>query len=127
MNRIDLSDLFFATYEENGRGNGLFDCFGLFSEICRRRGIELPPHPTPESLEDRQAAILAGAKDWKRLEAPEPWCGVAIRVGRYVAHMGVVLWDGTHFIHANKKSGVTRSRLDEPAWAKRIYGYYRHE
>lgn len=125
-NLDDLKDLFLATYREGGRGNGVFDCFGLFAQVCKRRGIEVGEFDTPESIEERQALILEGASSWLKLEHPEPWCGVALRIGRFVAHMGVVLDDGVHFIHANRNTGVTMTRLDDPRWARRIAGFYRH-
>lgn len=122
----NLSDLFTARYAEGGRGSGVFDCFGLFAEVCRRRGVAVPEHPTPDDLAARQAAILGGAASWIKLEAPEPWCGVAFRIGPFVAHMGVVLADGERFMHADRKIGITIDRLDNPRWAQRIAGYYRH-
>ena len=57
--------------------------------------------------------------------AIDPRAAVAFRVGPYVAHMGVVLEDGEHFLHAARKVGVSRERLDNPRWAQRIAGYYR--
>lgn len=121
----NLGDLVFADYARGGRGDGRYDCFGLFAEICRRRGVAVPAHPTPEDLAAREAAILDGAARWVPLERPEPWCAVAFRIGPFVAHMGVVLDDGVHFLHAGRKIGISRDRLDNPRWARRIAGYYR--
>lgn len=121
-----LDDLFVATYQEGGRGHGRFDCFGLFAEVQRRAGVQVRAYVTPEDWAGREAEILAGAKQWLKLDAPEPWCAVVFRIGRFVAHMGVVLGDGEHFIHADRKIGITRARLDDARWAQRIAGYYRH-
>lgn len=124
----DISDLFFARYEAGGRGEGgAYDCFGLFAEICRRRGVAIPQHPTPADHGERQRLILDEiARHWLPLERPEPWCGVAFRIGPFVAHIGTVLADGWHFLHANEATGITASRLDHPLWAESIAGYYRH-
>lgn len=127
--RLDpnLSDLFLARYEAGGRGEGVFDCFGLFSEVCRRRGVAVPKHPTPDNLSAREEAILQGASTWTKLDKPEPWCGVAFRIGPFVAHMGVVMADCEHFVHADRAIGITTDRLDNPKWSRRIAGYYRHD
>jgi hypothetical protein len=122
----NLNDLFFARYQEGGREAGVYDCLGLLAEVYRRQGITLPAYLTPETLKDRQALFMVGVEAWEKLEHPEPWCGVALRIGKYVAHVGVVLEDCIHFIHTNKKTGVTRTRLDDPRWAQRIAGFYRH-
>jgi cell wall-associated NlpC family hydrolase len=121
----NLGDLVFSDYAAGGRGAGEYDCFGLFAEICRRRGVTVPSHPTPDDLGLREAAILDGAAQWVPLVKPEPWCGVAFRIGPFVAHMGVVLEDCEQFIHADRKIGITIDRLDSPRWARRIAGFYR--
>lgn len=121
-----VADLFLARYERGGRGPATFDCFGLFAEVCRRRGIELPTHPSPDDLRLREAAILDEAAHWVALESPQPWCAVAFRIGPFVSHLGVVLADGLHFMHASRRVGIATDRLDSPLWAKRIAGYYRH-
>jgi hypothetical protein len=88
----------------------------------------VPEHPTPDDLGERQSAIAAGAQAaWIEIVKPEPWCGVALRIGPFVAHMGVVMEDAQHFLHASEKTGITRERLDDPRWARRIAGFYRHQ
>lgn len=121
-----LADLFLARYQDGGRGDGAFDCFGLFAEVCRRRGVAIPAHPTPAELSERDAAITDEAARWIPLAAPEPWCAVVFRIGPWVSHIGVVIEDGLHFVHANKSTGVTMDRLDGARWGRRIAGYYRH-
>lgn len=122
----NLTDLFLADYREGGRGDGTYDCFGLFAEVQRRAGVEVRAYITPEDWATRESEILDGAQQWVKLEQPAPWCAVVFRVGPFVAHMGVVLEDCQHFIHADKRIGITQSRLDNPRWSKRIAGYYRH-
>lgn len=124
---VNLSDLFAARYESGGRGPEAFDCFGLFSEVCRRRGITVPEHQTPEAMAARADLIAAGrAADWIEIDKPEPYCAVALRIGPFVAHMGVVLDDCRHFLHACEGTGISVELLTSPRWEKRIAGFYRH-
>jgi cell wall-associated NlpC family hydrolase len=121
-----ISDLFLAEYRIGGRGDGVYDCFGLFAEVQRRAGVDVRAYNTPEDWATRESEILGGAEQWVKLDAPTPWCAVVFRIGRFVAHMGVVLEDCEHFIHADKGIGISKSRLDNPKWAHRIAGYYSH-
>lgn len=124
---LDIADLFLAKYQKDGRGPARYDCFGLFREIAARRGVVVPEHSTPCLMRDREAAILAAIDDegWQPLPAPEPWCGVALRIGPWVAHLGTLLDDGARFIHITSGCGVTTARLDDPRWSGRIVGFYR--
>lgn len=113
-----------ARYEEGGRGPEAYDCFGLFAELCRRRGLAIPDHPSPADLSRREAEIMSAASaDWIRLDAPEAGCAVVLRIGPWMSHIGMVLAGGK-FIHASKCSGVTVAKLDDVRWAKRIAGFY---
>jgi cell wall-associated NlpC family hydrolase len=127
MTAADLNDLFFAHYVAGGRGPQAFDCFGLFREVCRRRGVLVPEHPTPMDLADREFAIVSVAATWRRLAAPQPWCAAVFRIGPFVSHLGVVLDDGLRFIHASRGSGIAIEPLASPRWAQRIAGYYVHD
>lgn len=125
MMRID--DLMAARYEEGGRGPDVYDCFGLFAELCRRRGAEIPDHPSPADLQQREGVIKAVSEsDWAPLNAPEVGCAVVIRIGPWMSHIGMVV-DGGKFIHANSSTGVTIARLDDLQWVKRIAGFYRYK
>lgn len=122
---MNISDLIMARYREGGRGPDTYDCFGLFAELCRRRGQPIPEMPSPEDLPDRQLAIMKETqKHWIKLENPEPGCAVLFRIGAWISHLGMVL-DGGRFIHANKINGITVTRLDNVLWAQRIAGFYR--
>ena len=120
-----ISDLLLARYEEGGRGPDSYDCFGLFAELCRRRGLEIPEHPSPDDTQQRETEILReAAAHWQRLAAPEQGCAVLIRIGPYVSHLGMMLAN-RKFIHANRKTGITISGLDDVLWLRRIAGFYR--
>lgn len=126
MEKIRIDDLMSARYEEGGRGSDTFDCFGLFAELCRRRGLAIPDHPTPADLHQRQSDIMiAAAAEWNRLEAPEIGCAVVLRIGPWMSHIGMVLAENK-FIHASKHSGITVVHLDDVQWVERIAGFYRY-
>lgn len=123
---MEIADLMAARYEEGGRGQEAYDCFGLFAELCRRRGLAIPEHPTARDLAQRQSDILSAiSAEWMELDTPEVGCAVAIRIGPYVSHVGMVI-DGGRFIHANRRTGVTVARLDDLQWRERIAGFYRY-
>lgn len=123
---MDITDLMSARYQEGGRGPAAYDCFGLFAELCRRRGLAIPEHPTPADLCQRQSDIMiAAAAEWIRLDAPESGCAVVLRIGPWMSHIGMVL-EGGKFIHASKRCGITVARLDDVMWLERIAGYYRY-
>lgn len=69
--------------------------------------------------------MAAASEEWEKLDGPEEGCGVAIRIGPFVSHIGMVLPDGK-FIHANQRTGITVARLDDVQWINRIAGYYRY-
>lgn len=123
---LRIDDLMGARYEEGGRGPDTYDCFGLFAELCRRRGVAIPDHPTPADLHQRQSDIMiAAATEWIALDAPEVGCAVVLRIGPWMSHIGMVL-EGGKFIHASKGSGITVARLDDVQWVERIAGFYRY-
>jgi len=123
---MEVSDLMTARYETGARGPAAYDCFGLFAELCRRRGLAIPDHPTPEQLSQREERIKGVASaEWERLEQPEDGCAVVLRIGPWMSHIGMVL-DGDRFIHASSRMGITIARLDDTRWVKRIAGFYRY-
>lgn len=123
---MDIADLMSARYEEGGRGPDTFDCFGLFAELCRRRGMAIPDHPTSADFRQRQCDIqIEAAAQWIELDTPEVGCAVVLRIGPWMSHIGMVL-EGGKFIHASKCSGITVARLDDVMWTQRIAGFYRY-
>lgn len=125
---MKIDDLIGKQYAIRGRGPEAYDCFGLFAELCRRRGLVLPPEPQLSDDRDIADAIAAtSAREWIRLEAPEPGCAVLFRiVGPFVMHIGMVLDCGARFIHIRKGANVAIERLDSVVWRSRIAGYYSH-
>jgi cell wall-associated NlpC family hydrolase len=126
---MKIDDLIGKPYVANGRGPEGYDCFGLFAELCHRRGVFIAVVDSPETVEDRsstiQAAIARG--EWKRLAEPQPGCAILMRiVGPFVSHIGMVLDCNTRFIHAREGANVAIERLDSILWRSRIAGFYAH-
>lgn len=120
------NDLMGARYELGGRGPKAYDCLGLFMELCKRRGINMDKS-SPEKEVDRHIAIIQESeRNWFKLDKPEPGCAVAIRIGPWVSHLGMVMDDINYFIHADEGTGVSIERLDTIKWAKRISGFFRY-
>lgn len=115
-----------AEYQPGGRGPHCFDCFGWYRAILARQGVEIPDQPSPADPGARAAAIdMSIAWEWEALDQPIPGAAVLLRIAGFGAHLGVVLDGGEHFAHMSR-NGVTIARIDDPRWAGRILGYYRH-
>lgn len=125
---MKIDDLIGKRYKDGGRGPDEFDCFGLFEELCRRRGMPIKSEATPAAVEDKnQLFAETTLREWKKLDGPEPGCGVAFRVTPpYVTHVGMVLDCGKRFIHVRQGANVAIERLDSVLWRHRIAGYYAH-
>lgn len=116
-------DLVGAPYMLNGTDSNGIDCYNLIRELYRRRGIELPVFV---STHDKCLAhsVISGAKQaWEKIINPEPYAVVTIMITPpLVSHVGMVIEDCKHFIHARCKVGVAIEKLSK--WQKRIEGYY---
>lgn len=127
---MQINDLILVPFKDNGRDASGYDCYGLLQEMCRRRGIAVPELPVPGFSphgEKREQEVLAAVamNGWRRIDRPVAGCAVAIRFGRWVSHVGVVLDDCERFIHAvDEESGICIERLDSKMWERRIAGYY---
>lgn len=120
-----FNDLLMARYEAGGRGPN-YDCFGLFRELCRRRGQNIPDHPSPVATSERETIInRIAAAEWIKLDKPEPGCAVLLRIGPWVSHIGMVMENGL-FVHSNSKTGITVAHLDDVRWRSRLAGFYRY-
>ncbi|HWR42778.1 C40 family peptidase [Sporomusa sp.] len=123
---IKLDDLIGLPFIDGGRDPAVgLDCWGLSAEVFRRYGINLPDYKI--SCEDA-SRIHSEVKDqqacWRRCEKEIPVPAlVVIRFTVYCDHTGVYIGQG-RFIHTRKSIGVNIDRIDSPAWAKRIEGFY---
>jgi len=125
MNR-KLDDLIGLPFVDGGRDpEAGLDCWGLSTEVFRRYGITLPDYQI--SCEDASRIhneVREQRPFWHRCEGEIPIPAlVVIRFTVYCDHTGVYIGSG-RFIHTCKGIGVNIERIDHPAWAKRIEGFY---
>ena len=121
-----LNDLIGLPFIDGGRDPAIgLDCWGLSTEVFRRYGIELPDYKI--SCEDASrihSEVQEQQSGWRRCEQETPVPAlVVIRFTVYCDHTGVYIGQG-RFIHTRKGIGVNIDRVDSPAWAKRIEGFY---
>ena len=117
------SDLIGKPFRFGGRGPEDFDCYGLVVEMNRRAGIVLPNYVSPR--DDFEIGLLIGEQlhRWEPCKCG-PGASVALRIGRYVSHVGYMVSD-FEMLHAwNHTGGVTKEPLDA-TWERRIAGFYR--
>jgi cell wall-associated NlpC family hydrolase len=125
MNK-QLNDLIGLPFIDGGRDPAVgLDCWGLSTEVFRRYGINLPDYKI--SCEDASrihSEVEEQREGWRRCEHEIPVPAlVVIRFTVYCDHTGVYIGQG-RFIHTRKGLGVNIDRVDNPAWAKRIEGFY---
>jgi len=127
----DKKELLAARFRQGARGPGHFDCWGICEEVARRAGIRMISFKewvTKISERDRIFRSFADSDKFERLAGPEPFCIVGFtKAGNgKVRHMGIVLEDGRSFMHARRKLGVSITKLSDPQYAGRIYGYFKY-
>lgn len=119
-----VSDLMGREYEEGATGPKKFDCYSLAALVRERAGLYFPGHQTGN--EDSKV-IEHEKKEAKKLSQPSPYCIVTFySLGRYAAHVGIVLPCLKKFIHIVKNQNVSIMRLDSVVWRTRIQGYYEY-
>jgi len=125
--KIDVSDLIGIPFLRGGRGPDAFDCFGLVREVQRRRGIELPDAPSPQSMELQAAMVERIASHWTEpLDQVEPYCVVVFNSRRFGWHCGVVLENCRQFVHVAEFTKTSKiDLLDEWPWSHWIHGSYK--
>ena len=123
---IRLDDLIGLPFIDGGRDPAVgFDCWGLSTEVFRRYGIELPDYKISCEDASRISSQIDEQKPfWHRCEGEISVPAlVVIRFAVYCDHTGVYIGQG-RFIHTRQEVGVNIDRIDHPAWAKRIEGFY---
>ena len=123
---IKLDDLIGLPFVDGGRDPAVgLDCWGLSAEVFRRYGLALPDYKI--SCEDASrinSEINEQRPFWRRCEGESPVPAIiVIRFAVFCDHTGVYIGKG-RFIHTRKGVGVNIDRVDSPAWAKRIDGFY---
>lgn len=117
----DLSDLIGRPFDEQ-----TWNCWTLCREVYRRRGIILPDYGWGnEDYQRRTAELAMESAEYVRLDAPEPWCIVAIGRGKWVIHAGIVLPDSSRFIHVRHATNTCIESIR--SWKRMTQGYFRYE
>lgn len=122
------TDLIGKKFQTGGRGQDVYDCYGLIIEMMKRLGKYLPEQDTPEGIEMRLKMFKEISSEFAEpIDKPEPFCIVVFNLRRLARlHIGVVLEDCRRFIHsAAYIKRVRIDKLDGILWKHRITGYYR--
>lgn len=118
------ADLIGTPFVYGGRGPDSFDCFGLVAEMKRREGRPIPERVSPEGEAGMAMLLAAQIPLCDELHGPTAGAIVAIRVGRFVRHVGYMV-SCFEMLHAWEPSGgVTKEPLSN--WQRRIAGFYEY-
>lgn len=126
---FNTDDLLGIPFLDGGRDPRIgLDCWGLVLEIFRRYGIDLPDYRIAcEDASRIDQEIDANRWAWIRVtsSAPPVPSLVVMRFNHPVLcnHTGVYIGDGL-FIHTRQPIGVNIDRINSPAWARKIEGFY---
>src|SRR5471032_2895422 len=117
------AELIGTPFKYGGRGPDSFDCYGLCLHLFERDfGMKPPDYGVSEDFGRIQALMTSAAVFWTPITYAKPGSLVLFRVGRYIAHCGVVVSD-SEFLHTWEQSGgVVKERLEH--WKNRIVGFY---
>ena len=125
---LRYADLIGKPFREYGRGPEGYDCYGVYLEVNRRLGREVPDL---ESVAIGQTEVILAKveesrKLFERVSDPQPGDLVLIEnEPGQCRHIGVVVGRG-FFLQACDRIGIHRSRLDHRLWRQRIEGVYRY-
>lgn len=111
-------DLFTVPYLANGRTLQGLDCVGVFLEIHRRLGRDLPFYRSAP------AQLASAMSRWERVDIPEPGDGILIYSNDPPWHIATVI-SPFEMVHGIEGAGVVVERFDSPAYARSIEGFYR--
>lgn len=130
---FSYADLLGKEFKYGARGPDAYDCYGLMIECRRRAGLFVPEEyastDLPEVMHDSLEHVRVNYP-FMLLRGPQPFSFVTFKLHpRYTTHIGMVLPDGynVRFIHILPKMRVGIERLDSPAWAHRITGFWETE
>lgn len=126
---VRYADLIGAPFLEKGRGPNGYDCYGVYLEVNRRLGKEVPDLSSVAIAQTE--LIVRKITEARRLfgkitDAARPGDLVLIRNRPDQArHIGVAVCR-CFFLEVCDRIGIHRSRLDDPTWSQLIEGVYRY-
>jgi cell wall-associated NlpC family hydrolase len=128
---IDVRAFSQIPFKEKGRDYDGGDCWVHPYLIYRdRRGINLPAYldgyHTTADREEIARIMRERRRTWEKVDRPQPYDIVQIRMLSEEMHVGVCIGAGK-FIHCLAGVGTQIDRLKSPKWRDRIVGYYRYK
>lgn len=127
---IEVKDLLGVPFVDGGRDikKGV-DCWGLFVEVMRRFGYQVPDYKVScFDAESIGGIYQAGVGAWQRVGAAAPGLAVAMATHEaapdMIQHFGVAISSRT-FIHTLEKTGVIITKFSDPFFSRKIKGFYR--
>jgi cell wall-associated NlpC family hydrolase len=128
------------SFEIGGRGPEKIDCYGVLKYFYNGFGLKLPDYSYVDDWSGKTELYLQEyAKFFRKLDKDEELeIGDMIlfseeentsHAGIYLkeentSHAGIYLGE-SRFIHAYDKAGTRIDSLTNPAWKKKIYGFFR--
>ena len=118
-------------FAEHGRSLAGCDCYGLVWLVLRDVfGQELPDYVTAYSSSNDQASVAQAIRDglrtaWEPLQAPRTGALVVLKIAGRPWHCGLVVTPEL-FLHQPDTDLSRIERLNRPAWARRVLGYWWH-
>ena len=125
---MDFAKYSSIPYENKGRSEKGFDCWGLVRLFyLNEKGIELPSYVEEyETCSNASGAIKENmGAEWNRTDIPEPGDVALFRIRGYPSHVGLMI-DNRRFMHVLKGVGVVIEELDSLLWTKRLQGVYHY-
>ena len=119
-----LNNLVGSKYVENGRGTDGYDCYGLVLRLGELYNVPLPFPVYGSDYHSRNDVANDYRHSFEKVDFPVFGDIIAIRIGKYVTHVGWMI-DNYRFLHTTEKTGTVITRVDSPKYANRIEGYYR--
>jgi cell wall-associated NlpC family hydrolase len=117
-------DLIGKPFRDRARGPDAYDCFGLFLEINRRRGIIILDDDYSQDKADRDFRLVRRLTAWKPC-AIGPGAGLLFRESGIAGHVGVAI-DEDRFLHAAEDAGQVCLAYLARGWKRLLIGAYEY-
>jgi cell wall-associated NlpC family hydrolase len=125
---IDTQKYCMVPFQDCGRGNPGYDCWGLVKAVYADMNIKLPSYDLEYfSATDRivPALIDRERSKWHRVNDPQEGDVVLLKIKNFPRHVGIITKPGW-MLHALKTIGICHERYTGLMWKNRINGFYRY-